>query len=101
MIVRSRQEVIGLGHPVSTVDNQLSTRTSIIVTSVKLEQTSIVGMTILIVIQDAIHIHNPIADEFTCQYIRNVVLNRIVMCVTALQHIECCLCTVAESIMVH
>ena len=43
LIIRSRQEVVGLCDPVGAVKNQLTARTGVIVAAVKLEQTGVVA----------------------------------------------------------
>ena len=101
LVVRSRQKGVGLGDPIGTVNHQLAAGAGIIVVAVKLEQTRIVGMAALVVVQDTIYSYDSAADRCAGQHIGNIVIDGIVLCVTALHYIERCLRTVAESIVVH
>ena len=54
LIIRSRQEVVGLCDPVGAVNNQLTARTGVIVAAVKLEQTGVVAAAMPVAIQYAV-----------------------------------------------
>ena len=58
-------------------------------------------MAALVVVQDTIYSYDSAADRCAGQHIGNIVIDGIVLCVTALHYIERCLRTVAESIVVH
>ena len=58
-------------------------------------------MASLVVVQDTIYSYDSAADRCAGQHIGNIVIDGIVLCVTALHYIERCLRTVAESIVVH